>query len=102
MRAHKHPFAARMGVLSRLMAGVFGGYALAAAATVFLGLVLPFSKGEAVLSASMLAFTVQAGAVIWAFAASSAFTAWYGILLPAAVMTLWACSLAGLTEVPLL
>jgi len=79
----------RLGVGARAAAAIFGGYALAAAATAFLALLLPtlsLSRADAVMASTLFSFTIYACAVLWAFAARSAARAWLGLLLPAAVL----------------
>lgn len=73
-------------LLSRVAAAIFGGYALASACAVFLAAVLPLSRAEAVLTGSMAALVVYTGAVVWVFAVRSPGRAWWGLLLPAAVL----------------
>jgi hypothetical protein len=76
-------------VLSRLAAAVLGGYALAAAAAVFFGAVLPSTRADAVLAGMQFSFAVHTLAVIWAFSPVSPARVWAGLLVPAA--TLAAC-----------
>ena len=60
-------------VLSRLLAAVCGGYALAAGCVALVSVALPrlvgVPRGEAVLLASMLGFVVYLVLLLWAFAA---------------------------------
>ncbi len=72
----------RWMVLSRCLAAVFGGYALAASSTVFLTLALPMVRAEAVYLASLLSYVVFVLAVLWVFAARTAWGAWIGVGLP--------------------
>ncbi|MEX5218912.1 MAG: DUF3649 domain-containing protein [Nitrospiraceae bacterium] len=72
-------------VASRVAAAALGGYALTYAATACLTVLLPFSNTEAILTAAMFSFLLYTGAILWAFAASTAFRAWLGLLLPAAI-----------------
>jgi hypothetical protein len=86
--------AARIGpILSRIVAAVFGGYAVAALGSVAV-LALPLSKPQAVLTGMMASFAIYAGGVIWVFAVRSAGRAWLGLLLVAAPLTIvaWAVS----------
>ncbi|WP_198381523.1 DUF3649 domain-containing protein [Roseomonas sp. KE2513] len=76
------------GLLLRSLAGIGGGYALAALATVVLSLSLPLARSEAVLAATMASFAVHAAAIIWAFAARSALRAVTGLVTGAALLTL--------------
>ncbi|MBY4898936.1 DUF3649 domain-containing protein [Cupriavidus sp. AU9028] len=69
-------------LLSRIVAAVFGGYALAALASVA-ALALPISRPQAVLTGMLASFAIYAGAVIWVFAVRSATRAWAGLLLAA-------------------
>lgn len=74
-------------LVSRIIAAVLGGYALAALTSVAT-LALPMERGEAVLTGMMLSFIVYAAAVIWVFAASSARRAWAGLLVVGAPLLL--------------
>ena len=73
--------AARVGpLLSRIVAALFGGYALAALASVAV-LALPISKPQAVIAGMLASFAIYAGAVIWVFAVRSALRAWLGLIV---------------------
>ncbi|QDQ89223.1 DUF3649 domain-containing protein [Alcaligenaceae bacterium SJ-26] len=69
-------------LVSRIVAAVLGGYALAALGSIA-PLALPVSQPQAVLAGMMLSFLIYAGAVIWVFASRSAWRAWGGLLLAA-------------------
>ena len=73
-------------VASRVGAAALGGYALAYAFTACLTVLLPLPKTEAILTAAMLSFLLYAGAIIWAFTASTSWRAWLGLLAPIAVL----------------
>lgn len=80
-------------VASRIVAALFGGYALAALGSVA-ALALPMSKPQAVLTGMLASFAIYAGAVVWVFAARSALRAWAGLLvaavpLAAAAWSVW-------------
>lgn len=83
----------RAGVAARLLAAIAGGYALTAIATSLLAVLLPASRVNAVMTATLLSFVFYAFAIMWAFAARSAWRAWAGLLLPAALLgcALWLC-----------
>lgn len=70
----------RLMVASRVMAAVLGGYALAAALAMALARALPMSRGEAVITATILAILAMPAAAIWAFATRTAWLAWAGII----------------------
>ncbi|MBU4612408.1 DUF3649 domain-containing protein [Achromobacter sp. GG226] len=72
---------------SRIVAAVFGGYALAALTSVA-AVSLPLSASEAVLTGMLTSFLVYTGAVIWVFAVRSARRAWAGLALAAAPLAL--------------
>ncbi|MDO4681479.1 MAG: DUF3649 domain-containing protein [Lautropia sp.] len=69
-------------LLSRIIAALFGGYALGALASVAT-LALPIARTEAVITGMLLSFLVHAGAVIWVFAVGTATRAWAGLGLAA-------------------
>ncbi|MDB5877023.1 MAG: hypothetical protein JWQ41_437 [Variovorax sp.] len=72
-------------LLSRIVAAIFGGYALAALSSVA-ALALPVDRTQAVIGGVLLSFAVYTGAVIWVFAVRSARRAWVGLLLAAVVL----------------
>lgn len=85
------PWLYRLGVASRAVAGIAGGYGLAAIVTAWLSLALPGPRAEAVTTATLLSFAIYAGAVMWVFAARTAWRAWAGLAVPAlaAGLLLW-------------
>lgn len=76
----------RLGVASRSVAAIVGGYVLAALVTMLLSVSLPMARSEAVMTATLLSFAVYTCAVLWVFATRSALRAWLGLLIPAAVI----------------
>lgn len=80
----------RAALLSRIVAALFGGYALAALTSVA-ALALPMGTVEAVLAGMQASFLVYAGAVIWVFAARSALRAWLGLAAVALPLLAMAC-----------
>lgn len=79
-----------LGVLSRTLAAILGGYALAAASAAFLALALPMQRSQAVLTGMLVAIALCACAALWAFATRTALRAWSGIALPTALFWLGA------------
>ena len=69
-------------LVSRIVAALVGGYALAALFSVAV-LALPMSKSQAVLTGMLASFAIYAGAVIWVFAVRSELKAWVGLLIVA-------------------
>ena len=80
-------------MISRILAALFGGYALAALASVAV-LALPMSKPQAVLTGMLASFAIYTGAVIWVFAVRSAWKAWVGLIVVAAPLLLAAWSVS--------
>lgn len=67
---------------ARALAGVGLGYALASLAASLLALLLPklgMHRADAVTLATMLAFLLHAGVVLWAFASASGWRVWRGL-----------------------
>lgn len=91
MNAIAHRVLSMGPLISRIIAALFGGYALAALASVAV-LVLPISKPQAVLTGMLASFAIYTGAVIWVFAVPSAGKAWAGLLIVAAPLALAAWS----------
>lgn len=85
----------KLGVAVRATAAIGGGYALAALSTAVLALLLPMAKADAVLTATMLSFAIYACAVIWVFAAKTAWRAWAGLAAPATMLGLLLLALRG-------
>lgn len=84
--------------MSRIAAAIFGGYALAALASVAT-LILPMAREQAVLTGMLASFAVYAGAVVWVFAVRSAVRAWAGLAIaaiPLAIAAWWAWHTGGL------
>jgi uncharacterized SAM-binding protein YcdF (DUF218 family) len=74
-------------LISRIVAAMFGGYALAALTSVAM-LAWPMDRAQAVLTGMLLSFIVFACAVIWVFAVRSARRAWAGLLIAVAPLLL--------------
>lgn len=71
----------RLAVASRALAALFAGYFVAHGSTAFLTLVLPFDRANRVVTASLLCFAVWCAAALYAFAARSAWRAWWVLAL---------------------
>ncbi|MFK3796559.1 DUF3649 domain-containing protein [Pseudomonas sp. NPDC088444] len=76
----------RLAVASRVAAALIGGYLLAALASVCMAQFLPLPRAEAAVLSMTLSFLVYLPAVLWCFACRTAWRAWYGLLLPCAVL----------------
>jgi len=75
-------------LMSRIAAAVLGGYALAHTLSIALAAALQLPRPEAALFAIQGSFLVYTAAVLWAFAARSAWAAWLGLLVPTALTAL--------------
>lgn len=78
-------------LLSRILAALLGGYALAALSSVA-ALALPLDGPQAVLTGMQASFLIYACAVLWVFAARSAVRAWAGLVIVALPLSLAAWS----------
>lgn len=78
----------RLGIASRAIAAILGGYAVTAITIALLSLALPMARVDAVMTATLLSFTVYTCAVLWVFAARDALRAWIGIGVPTILMGL--------------
>lgn len=86
-------FLATGPLLSRIIAALIGGYALAALSSVAV-LALPMNKVQAVITGQLASFLIYAGAVIWVFAVRSALRAWVGLIIVAVPLGLAAWSMS--------
>jgi hypothetical protein len=84
-----------LGVLSRSLAAILGGYALATSTGALLAVALPMARSQAVLTGMLTAIVVCACAALWAFAVRSAWKAWWGIATPTLLMALATWLLRG-------
>lgn len=78
-------------LLSRIVAAIGGGYALAALLSVAV-LAFPVSRPQAVIGGMLGSFALYAGAVVWVFAVRSATRAWVGLVIAALVLLPFAWS----------
>lgn len=76
------PLEYRLSVLSRAIAAMIGGYALATMLSILLSRLLPMPRAQAVATAMLLSFAIYTAAVLWVFAARTTYRAWGGLLLP--------------------
>lgn len=80
-------------IILRVLAAVFGGYALTYSALAALVLLLPLPPVEVVFFSPLFPGLIYLGAFLWAVAAPSVWRAWRDILLLTAVFGL--CALAA-------
>lgn len=72
----------RFWVFSRIMAAMFGGYALTTSSSLLISQLLSESVGkyQAVHISLMLSFLIYACVVMWVFSVTSAKKAWLGLI----------------------
>lgn len=76
----------RLAVVSRVSAALAGGYLVAYASAALLTVVLPFSRINRAVTASLLSFVIWSVVALWAFAARSAWRSWWPLLAGGGVM----------------
>lgn len=80
------PMSCRLAVTSRVLAAVFGGYLVAALASVTLTLWLPLGRADALVTGMAVSFLVYLVAVLWCIACRTAWSAWVGLLVPSVIL----------------
>ncbi len=78
----------RLGVASRAVAAIVGGYALSALVATVSAIYFPGTRAEAAIFGMLISFVIYTLAVMWVFAVRSALRAWLGLLLPAIPLAL--------------
>jgi len=76
----------RKQVLLRIFLAVVGGYILTNLLSVFLSYLLPFSKSDAVVTASLLSFAIYTSLIMWVFSVKSLRHVWWGLAVPGVVL----------------
>lgn len=77
---HRVASSRRLGIFSRALAAIVGGYTLAALFAVACSVASREARADAVLIGMLSSFAVYVGAFLWCFAAASALRAWLGLL----------------------
>jgi hypothetical protein len=80
---------------ARVALAVFGGYALASAFAMAVPPLLPASRAQAVLAATLAGFVVHVLAVLWTFTQTDLRRASAGLLLPALAMAAFGLLMRG-------
>jgi hypothetical protein len=80
------PGSGRLAVLSRSIAAIVGGYAIASLSSVLMSLALPASRPEAVQTGLLLTIPIWVAVWIWAFSARRVVAVWRGLAGAAVVM----------------
>lgn len=78
----------RIMILYRFILATVGGYALATCAAMFIAQYFSEYRGSAAMSATLLAFTLQACAFIWVFMVNKTLKATLGIMIPTLILYL--------------
>lgn len=85
-------------MVARCVAAVLGGYGCTQVASIVVAHLVPGSRADGVLVATMTSFLVYTGAITWSFAAASTRRAWIGLLVPTVLLALpawWIASGGG-------
>ena len=77
----------RLGVASRALAAIVGGYVLSALVATVSAIYFPGTRAEAAIFGMLVSFVIYTLAVMWVFAVRSAWRAWIG--LGVAALPLW-------------
>lgn len=72
----REPSRVALDLSLRVLAATFGGYAVAASLCAVMALLLPMSKADSTLTATMLSFAIFASAIIYAFSAQRTWHVW--------------------------
>ena len=75
-------------VVSRVIAAIVGGYLIANLGSIVLSYLLSGSQANAVSTGLLVSFLIYACAVVWVFAARTAWVAWAGLLVPGLVSSI--------------
>jgi len=89
MRAH------HLDLLLRVLLATVGGYAFANVLVIAAVRLLPIAASEAVMLALLASFVMHAAAVLWVFAARSAWRACWTLGLPTLLVGGWLWPLGG-------
>ena len=73
----------RLGVASRAVAALVGGYVLSALVATVAAIYYPGTRAEAAIFGMLASFVIYTLAVMWVFAVRTALRAWLGLVLPA-------------------
>lgn len=73
----------RLGVASRAVAAIIGGYVLSALAATVCAIYFPGTRAEAAIFGMLASFVIYTLAVMWVFAVRTARRAWLGLVLTA-------------------
>ena len=73
------PWRRRLDVAGRAIAAIFLGYLFSALSTAVLARLLPGSRIEATMAATLLSFAIYAAVAVWAFADAKAWRVWLGL-----------------------
>lgn len=75
-----------ISVLQRVVAAVFGGYALAVALSILVADTLPQKRFDAVMAAMLLSFVFYLAVILWVFTVRALRTMWLGLLASIALV----------------
>ena len=84
-------------ICQRIIAAIFGGYALTVSASLCFTSIYTGPRIDAVLIVQLAGFLLYGLAVLWTFAVRSLRMVWLGLLIPSAALTLltWFATQSG-------
>jgi hypothetical protein len=74
-------------IVSRALAAIVGGYALTSACTILLTSLIPLTRAESVLAASLLSFVIYTTTIILVYAIPSLKRVWLTLTVGSLLMT---------------
>lgn len=86
LKAKPHLTTYRVMIAYRFALAAFGGYALAALSAMVIAQYFSDYRGSAAMSATLIAFILQAGAFIWVFMVNKTLKATLGIVIPTLIL----------------
>ena len=79
-------FTYRLMIVWRFALAMFGGYAIAMYSAILIAHMFSDHRASAAMSATLIAFSLQAGAFIWVFMVNKTLKASLGIIVPAVIL----------------
>ena len=79
-------FSYRLMIIWRFALAMFGGYVIAMSSAIIIAQLFSENRASAAMSATLIAFTLQAAAFIWVFMVNKTLKASLGIIIPAVVL----------------
>lgn len=82
----QHLLQYRLMIIWRFALAMFGGYAIAMYSAILIAQIFSDYRASAAMSATLIAFTLQAAAFIWVFMVNKTLKASLGIIVPVVIL----------------